>query len=160
MNTTMMRKKVQAWREGDVFSIEQRDGLCSIGQVIEPLMKNVVSCAFYDIRLPCAEVAGPFDLPVKHLIAVLSVSREQLDFGKWKVVDHRTVAIDSELWPNEEFRNERWIGAKIYDASIVEELLDAYNGLVPWDDWHDPEYLDKLLASPERKPKHVLYKKK
>jgi hypothetical protein len=48
----------------------------------------------------------------------------------------------------------------MYDAGIAEKLLDAYNALVPWDYWHDPAYFDKLLASPERKPMNVLYKKK
>lgn len=123
-------------------------------------MKNVVSCAFYDVRISCEQATVPrFDLPVRHLIAVLSVSREHLDFGKWRVVDHQPVSPDPEMWPNEEFRSARWIGAKIYDAAIAEKLLNAYNGLVPWDDWHDPEYLDKLLVSPDRKPKHVLRKK-
>jgi hypothetical protein len=153
-------KATQEWRPGDIFAVQQRDGVCSIGQVIELIMKNVVSCAFYDIRIPCDKSTGAtFDLRVGQLIAVISVTREQLDFGKWRVVGHHAVSIDPELWPNEEFRSERWVGAKIYDAAIAEELLDAFNGLVPWDDWHDPEYLDKLLVSPERKPKHVLRKK-
>jgi len=154
------RKKRQAWGAGDVFVVEQRDGLCSLGQVIELLMPNVASCAFYDIRVKCDTSAGPFGLPMKHLIATLSVTREQLDFGKWKVVGHEPVTLDRELWPNDKFRTNGWIGAKMYDASIAEELLDAYNALVPWDDWGDPAFLDKLLASPERKPMHVLYKKK
>lgn len=163
MSTELMMRKmkqVQAWNPGDVFVIEQRDGLCSVGQVIELILKNVVSCAFYDIRMSCDKAVGPFELHIRHLIAALSVSREQLDFAKWKVVAHQPVVVDHELWPNEEFRAERWIGAKIYDASIVEKLLNAYNGLMPWDDWYDPEYLDKLLASPEKKPKHIVYKKK
>ena len=123
------------------------------------MMKNVASCAFYDIRVPCDANRAPDDLLVSRLIAVLSVTREQLDFGKWRVVGSNRVALDRQLWPNEEFRQDLWVGAKIYDASIAEEFLDAYNGLVPWDDWHDPQYLDKLLVSPDKKPKHLLYKK-
>lgn len=152
-------KKVQPWTPGDVFLVEQRDGVCSVGQVIDQIMKNVVSCAFYDIRLPCDADRPPDQLILSQLIAVLSVSREQLDFGKWRVVGSNRVGLDRQLWPNEAFRQDHWIGAKIYDASIAEELLDAYNGLVAWDDWHDPEYLDKLLVSPDRKPKNLLYKK-
>lgn len=124
------------------------------------MMKNVVSCALYDVRVPCDEAMVPIELPIRRLIAVLSVSREQLDFGNWKVVGHQPVAADPELWPNEEYRGEGWVGAKVYDATIAEELLDAYNGLLPWDDWHDPEYLDRLLVSRDRKPKHLMYKKR
>ena len=152
-------KPTQQWEPGDIFTVRQRDGICSLGQVIESLMVNIVSCAFYDIRVPCSQARGPFKLAPNSLIALLSVTREQLDFGKWKVVAKDAVNIAADLWPNEEFRKNQWVGVKIYDASIAEELLDAYNGLVPWDDWHDPAYLDKLLVSPERKPKHILRKK-
>lgn len=154
------RKKTQPWQPGDVFTVQQRDGVCTVGQILDHMMKNVVSCAFYDIRVPCADDAGPFDLNDDRLIAALSVSREQLDFGVWRVLGHQVVALDKSVWPNEVCRDQLWVGAVVYDASIAEELLDAYNGLVPWDDWHDPEYLDKLLAEPDRKPKHVIYKKR
>ena len=129
------------------------------GQVIDQMMKNVASCAFYDIRVPCDADQPPDELALSRLIAVLSVSREQLDLGEWRVVGSNRVALDRQLWPNEEFRQDLWVGAKIYDASIAEEFLDAYNGLAAWDDWHDPQYLDKLLVSPDKKPKHLLYKK-
>jgi len=151
----------QDWRVGDIFVVEQRDGVCSIGQVLDMMMKNVVSCAFFDIRVPCSGGAiTTYDLRVGHLIAILAVTREQLDFGKWRVIGHQDVAVDRNLWPNEEFRETKWVGASIHDASIAEELLAAYNGLVPWDDWHDPEYLDKLLTFPDRKPSRVIYKKR
>ena len=153
-------KKAQAWKAGDVFIIGQSDGLCTAGQVIEPVLKNVVSCAFYDIRTACDITATTLDLAIRHLVAVLSVSREKLDLGKWRIVGNQPVAIDRELWPNEEFRRDSWVGAKIYDAAIVEELLNAFNGLVAWDNFHDPTYLDKLLVAPDRKPKHVVYKRR
>lgn len=148
----------QPWEAGDIFTVEQRDGVCSLGRVIDIMMKNVVSCAFYDIRAKCGEKIEIEHLDVARLIALLSVTREQLDFGAWKVVGHSDEPVDRELWPNEEYRAQRWVGARIYDAAIVEDLLNAFNGLAPWDDWHDPEYLDKLLAAPDRKPKHVIYK--
>ncbi len=154
------RRTTQRWHPGDVFAVKQQDGVCTVGQILELMMRNVVSCAFYDIRIACTDAAVPFHLTDDVLIAALSVSREQLDYGKWKVIGHQTIALDSLVWPNEVCRDQLWVGAVVYDATIAEELLDAYNGLVPWDDWHDPEYLDKLLAAPERKPKHVLYKKR
>lgn len=150
----------QSWQAGDIFAVQQRDGVCSLGCVIDLMMKNVVSCAFYDIRAKCEDKIEAGHLDAARLIALLSVTREQLDFGAWKIVGHLDEPLDKELWPNEEYREARWIGAKIYDAAIAEDLLNAYNGLAAWDDWHDPEYLDKLLVAPDRKPKHVIYKKR
>jgi hypothetical protein len=154
------KKQIQPWKPGDVFAVVQRDGVCSVGQVLTEMMKNVVSCAFYDVRVPCENSKPPYDLRIGRLIAVLSLSRERLDFGQWKVLGHQDIALPRELWPNEEFRDDLWVGSKVHDASIAEELLDAFNGLVAWDDWHDPEYLDKLLAHPDQKPRHLIYKKK
>jgi hypothetical protein len=148
----------QYWRVGDVFVVPQQDEICSVGQVLDHMMKNVVSCAFYDIRVPCADAAGPFSLDPDRAIAALSVTREQLDFGRWRVVGNQPVAIARESWPNEGCREQQWVGARIYDAAIAEDLLDAYNGLTPWDKWKDPQYLDKLLVNPDRKPKHLLFK--
>ena len=151
---------MQGWQVGDVFIVQQRDGICTIGQILDHMMTNVLSCAFYDIRVPCADVSGTFVLDEGRLIAALSVTREQLDCGKWRVVGHQPISLNRGVWPNERCREQLWVGAVVYDAAIAEDLLDAYNGLIPWDDWHDPEYLDKLLAAPDRKPKHVVYKKR
>jgi len=155
-----MAKPNQAWGPGDVFLVPQKDGVCSVGQVLCEMMKNVVSCAFYDIRVPCADAHGYFDLGNDRAIASLSVTKEQLDFGVWKVVGHQAVGLPREAWPNEECRANRWVGAKFYDAAIAESLLNAYNGLIPWDKYKAPEYLDNLLVNPDRKPKHLLYKKR
>lgn len=137
----------------------QRDGICALGQAITLIMTNVVSCAFYDVRSTCDGSNAVVELPIQQLIAVMSVTREQLDFGVWKVIGHQQIVLDRELWPNEEFRERRWVGARIYDAAIAESLLDAFYGLIPWDAWKDPLYLDKLLAYPGRRPKHVLLTK-
>ena len=38
------------------------------------------------------------------------------------------------------------------------DFLSAYHKLLPWNHYHDPEYFDKLLISPDRKPLEVLLK--
>ena len=49
------------------------------------------------------------------------------------------------------------MGAKVVGSANVGALCDAFYGLARWDDWKDPEYLDKLLLSPEKKPRGVRY---
>jgi hypothetical protein len=121
------------------------------------MMPNVVSCALYNVR-----VAQPEDLslplPFETLVAVASVTRDGLDSGAWRVVGHAPIGVERRLWPNEQFRNVGWIGAKVYDARIIEEFLEAFHGLVPWDNWKDPDYLDRLLISPDKKPANLVYK--
>jgi len=47
----------------------------------------------------------------------------------------------------------------VIGSAIVNEFLNAYYALQPWDDWKDPHYLDSLLVSPDKKPTKLLYKK-
>jgi len=154
----MSRRKKQYWSVGDIFSIQQRDRNWSIGQILDLMMPNVVTCAFYDIRSSGDNPIERIQLTPDRLISCVSVSREQLDNGKWKVIGHQQPAVGKDYWPNEKFRDCGWVGAKIYDAGIIEEFLDAFYGLVPWDDWHHPNYLDRFLVSPEKKPEHLVFK--
>jgi len=153
----MATKKRQQWDVGDLFLIRQQDGLWSAGQILDRMMANVASCAFYAVRVAEPNSLGP-SLPPDSLIAVATVTRDGLDSGAWKVVGHAPIGVERRLWPNEPFRDVGWIGAKIYDAGIIEEFLDAFHGLVPWDKWKDPNYLDRLLISPDKKPAKLLYK--
>jgi hypothetical protein len=66
--------------------------------------------------------------------------------------------VPKENLPYESLRNKGFVGAKVVGSKNVNELLNAYYGLSPWDDWKDPTYLDKLLISPEKKPTTVKYK--
>jgi hypothetical protein len=36
------------------------------------------------------------------------------------------------------------VGSTIYDAAIAEDFMNAFYALQPWDDWHNPDYLDEL----------------
>ena len=52
------------------------------------------------------------------------------------------------------------IGINTEGSAIIDDFIKAYFSLAPWDDWHDPEYLDKLLISPDKKPENLIYKNK
>ena len=128
----------------------------STGQVLDQILPNVITCAFFDDRV---EDPNQWNrrLPSERLISVVSVTRERLDSGDWRVVGTGPIMVERRLWPNEQFRDKGWIGAKVYDASILEEFLDAFHGLAPWDDWKEPDYLDRLLLFPGKKPTNLVY---
>ena len=88
------------------------------------------------------------------------MSKEQLDFGVWRIIGGFEICVDNEMFPNEEYRKADWVGAKIYDASLVEDFLNAYHKIIPWDDWADPNYLDKFLLDLDKKPKDLWLIKK
>ena len=111
----------------------QLDGIGTVGQVLDLMMPNVVSCAFHSLRVPLAGAHGPFPLSDDTTVAAISVTREQLDFGEWTIIGSQPVALAQKDWPNENCRSQRWIGAQMYDAAVAEDLLNALNGLLPWD---------------------------
>ena len=92
------------------------------------------------------------------MFSVLFVTRDLLDDGVWRVIAKRPVAIPRSQLPYESLRQNGYVGAEVNGSGIVNEFLDAFYGLGPWDDWHDPTYLDQLLVSPEKKPSRLVFK--
>jgi hypothetical protein len=154
-----MTKKKISWQNGDVFSVKLKDGTYTIGQILDLQMKNVVRCALFDER-NINQPEAIMNFNVKNLISLVATTREQLDFGVWKILGNKKIEIPIDDFPNEKFRSNDWVGAKVYDAAIVEEFLDAFYALVPWDEWADPNYLDKLLIDKTKKPDRLIYIKK
>lgn len=153
-----MSKRIQ-WDNGDVFAVRLKDSTYSIGQVLDLQMTNVVRCALFKNKFNAIEDASITDTcNSKNLISLVACSKEQLDYGVWKIIGNASILIRPEEFPNEQFRGNNWIGAKSFDAAIVEDFLDAYYSLSPWDDWFNPNYLDQLLISSSKKPRNLIYK--
>lgn len=155
----MKNRRKQKWGVGSVFSIEQTDGHVSLGQVVDLMFPNAPTCIFYDIRYPVGNLPEKIKLAEDKIIAALSTTREQLDRGDWQVLDCQPPALKQEFWPNEQFRELRWVGAKTHGSGIVTDFLEAFYGLFPWDHYLDPDYFDKLLFSKAKKPARLIFKK-
>lgn len=142
-----------------MFFVPLKDKSWGIGQVIDLMMPNVIRCLFFDLRFRTIPATMNSDDLVGHEISCVAVTREQIDYGVWKVVQNLPLKIEQSSLPNEQFRKKRWVGAVIYDAALAEDFLDSFFGLLPWDDWHDPNFLDEFLLSADKKPKDLLFKK-
>jgi hypothetical protein len=154
----VVRRKKQTWHAGDVFFVPLKDGTWGVGQVIDLMMPNVIRCLFFDLRFQ--EVPDSIDRGdlTGHETSCVAVTREQIDYGVWKVGQNLSIKIPNSWLPNEQFRQKAWVGAVMYDAALAEDFLNSFFGLLPWDDWHDPNFLDEFLLSPEKKPKKLLLK--
>jgi hypothetical protein len=153
------KKQVQSWQAGDIFLVPLKDENAVVGQVLahESEVLNGVSCAFFDIRLPASSSQvpmGTFTDP----FSILFTTRDQLDAGKWRVLERRPVAVGRERFPYEHLRAARFVGAKVVGSRNIGLFVNAYYALAPWDDWADPNYLDRLLVAPNKKPARLLLK--
>lgn len=155
------KKRKQKWDVGSVFSVEQLDGYFCLGQVVDLMVPNAPSCAFYDVRFRVGTMVPPdIELVEPKIIASLSTTREQLDRGYWRVVTNQPPALEQKYWPNEHLRSVGWVGAKTYGSGIVTDFLNAFYGLFPWDYYLDPKYFDELLYSKTKKPTRLVLKAK
>ena len=157
-----MARRKSPWAVGDVVTIGLLDGTYVLAQVLgrEPEVLNSATMAFFDRRFDERQPTAGLEPPkFKDAFSVLFVTRDLLDAGRWQVVARCPVDVPPHALPYASLRSKGWVGAKVIGSGIVEEFVNAYYGLRPWDDWHDPSYLDGLLVSPERKPDRLVYKR-
>jgi hypothetical protein len=156
-------RRRQKWSDGDVFLVPLNDGMCVVGQVIgrERQALNSVGVALFDIRIACeSDVSAVGELAHDKIFSVLLVTPDLLNNGVWRVIGNKSVNIPHKKIPYENLRLRNWVGASIKGSGNINEFVNAYYGLVPWDDWHDPVYLDTLLLSPDKKPSKIMLKGK
>lgn len=154
-----MAKKIR-WKEGDVFTIPLLNKNFSVGHVLDLQMPNIVRIALYDEIIDIKKYDITKLCNYDKLISLIATSREQLDFGVWKIIGFREQQIPVSKFPNERFRNNGWIGAIHYDAAVAEDFINSFYALLPWDDWGNPDFLDKLLYDSNKKPTNLIYLKK
>ncbi|NGY03668.1 Imm26 family immunity protein [Solimonas terrae] len=147
----MSRRRKQKWGVGDVFEVPLRDGSAAIGQVIalEPGAMKCPICAFYAEKW--RDDVSP-KLIESDLIAVLFVTPDLLDSGVWTIVGSRLAIKPDRFVALDELRRSNFVGLRIIGSGIVRELVEAFDGLIPWDRYHDPNYLDGLLAPGRSRP--------
>lgn len=76
--------------------------------------------------------------------------------GEWKVVDNR-VPFDTRKYIDlDQLAKDGYINVRIVGSASLSELMNAYYAPSPWDAFYDPQYLDKLLISPDKKPKNII----
>ncbi|MGN6398284.1 MAG: Imm26 family immunity protein [Mucilaginibacter sp.] len=155
----MKRKKVN-WKPNDIFAIKLINEKSVVGHILDQHLINTVCIAIYDeILADTSNIDINSLINSKDLISLIEVTREKLDFGAWEIIGVKENTIPIEQFPNEQYRSAKWVNSVMYDAGLAEDFVNAYYSLTPWDDWYDPNYLDKFLISPYKKPDKLLYKK-
>lgn len=156
----MTKKKKKEWGFGDVFLIPLKNEKYGTGQVLDLQMPNIVRVALFDeVVDSLEEFSIGQSCSMSNLISLVASSREQLDYGVWRLMGNKHIDIPKKLFPNEEFRYKNWIGARHYDAALLEDFLNSFYALLPWDDWFNPNYLDEFLIEKSKKPPNLIYKK-
>lgn len=156
------RRKRQKWQIGDYFLLTLDNGGFSIGQLIDefPQALNSIICVFFDVKVKNEEEAQNKikTLSNKNVISALVITRDSLDWGNWKIIYNCSPLLVEDFFDKEKL--EAIVGVRIIGSGIVDDFLNAFYGLSPWNLYCEPDYFDKLLISPNKKPKNLIYKKK
>lgn len=144
------------WQEGDCFVIPLKDGTGLLAQILkrEPKAMNSVSCALFDQRVHPGGINEP---QMSRLFSTILTTHDLLNSGRWKVTHSAKISVPVDKFPYEFLREKSFVGARIIGSGIIEKFANAFCGLYEWDKWADPNYLDKLLISPEVKPRNLRY---
>lgn len=155
-----MRRKKLNWKPNEVFAIPLMNGKYATGHILDQRMINTVRIAIYDELIKEIDTIDLSTLiNAEDLISLIEVTREKLDSGVWPIIGTKDNVIPIDKFPNEQYRANKWINSLVYDAGLAEDFINAYYALTPWDDWYDPNYLNKFLISLSKKPNNLLYKK-
>lgn len=151
-----MPKKKSQWGRGTIFLIPLQHGECGVGQVITNEVMGSPTVAVFPVSVSCESyLSEVLPLQESDCIALLTVFGRPLDRGLWRSLGQRDVILLSSRDENWKTRGDQWVGATVFTSNMVEAFLNAYHGLEPWDDFADPEFLDKLLLPPHRRPPGV-----
>jgi hypothetical protein len=148
-----MRRKT--WDVGNLFAIPLSDSSYALGQVVgrEAEVLNSITCAFYRTRVTAATLSSVREVPdERDLIAVQFTTKDLLTRRIWKVLGNYPVTLPQSVFPHEDKRHQRWIGATVEGSGIMVHFLNAYFGLERWDQMKDPHFFDKLLLRPDLRP--------
>jgi hypothetical protein len=141
----MSRRKRQAWGVGTYFKVPLDDGSYACGQVISEVQTLSGSvCIFFAHRFD-HQLSVQEQLAWAEPIAALLVTKDLLDWSRWEVVGKGRIIDANRFFDLESFKKSKFVGARIIGSGIVEKLLNACFGLYPWDGFHDPTYLDRVL---------------
>ncbi len=152
------RRARRGWHDGDLFLVPLSDGYFTVAQVLshEFLAMDSAICAFSLRRMEQFGAAAP--IARDEVISVQYVTVELLDSGEWPVAGHAAPVIPAGELELDGKRARHFAGTQICGSGVISSFLNACFGLEMWDDWVDPEMLDKLLLTPQHKPALVVYK--
>ncbi len=144
----LKRRRVKV-QPGQLVGIPLRDGSFGLAHVAAE--KPGITCAVFPLRAPepDALAAGASRALERPPIAVMTLTPNRVTDGSWPVVgfqkpEYATALLDTK--------------GRSYTAGSLEQLLDAYHGLQPWDEMADPRYYETCLLPGVPVPSTVRYK--
>lgn len=157
----MVRKK-QKWQVGDYFGIPIQNENFAIGQILGRYDWIGVACIISNIQTDIKPDLSNIGISENNIISAVFITEESLDKGLWPILFQGVVnrKVLETYFPNiDKVERGDIVGVTTEGSSIIDDFIQAYFGLKAWNDWHEPDFLDKeILISPDKKPDNIIYK--
>ena len=155
----MAKTKRQKWESGDCFAIPMDNDIYGLGQVIshEKHCMDSVLCALFDITIESLD-SVEWVPSRERVISVRIVTRESLDKGFWPIVGREKPISIEGFFPISRYRDNGYVGVSVDGSAIIDDFIAAFNGLIPWDSYFEPDYFDKMLVEGVARPENVVFK--
>jgi hypothetical protein len=128
---------------GNVYCIpllgEQQFGSC----LLAAIKKDPLEAGFVRVygTITAAEQIPPITIdPIAELFCTLDLIRRRI----WSLAGKVEAPIDM-LYDFELFTSHSILPCTIYGSANIASLIEAFNGLRPWDEMADPNYYTKML---------------
>jgi hypothetical protein len=127
-----------------VYAVPLTDGSYGIAQAGEAMWPNVIYVALFADRFLVLPETAP-SLTRNSCIALVATWRQALNRGEWLSLGLVPDTYSKSEFPNEQFAQNGYIGARNYDAGVLSKFVSAYHGLFPWNVMLDPCFYDGIL---------------
>lgn len=145
------RPKKQKWTIGDLFLISLSNNTYALGQVVWLSYTEPV-CGLIDINF--RQIPDLVEIENFNYISVLSVTSCSLNDFSWKVIGNKDVMIDkSEV--DRKHIGESEIGSISHTSGVLDDLVEAYFGIQPWNVMYDEDFYDQLLLPSVTRPSNA-----
>lgn len=147
---------------GDLFVVPLEDGTFGLGlfHKYSPKALNSCICSFYGNRFGPLEEIEFVEFSDLRMISLVFVTKDLLQKKVWGRVRNIGASLSTIDLPDAPYEIAgSYKGAKVYGSGIIQEFLNAYFGLLPWDMMNDPTYFDKLLITTVKRPENLIFQK-
>lgn len=144
--------KRSRWKAGNVYALPLADGSFGIAQAIvaSPGIPGVVNVAVFDYRYRAlAECRNT--VARANVIALLGTFRAEMNGGWWAPVGWAEPCVGVDEFMNVQLNGG--VGHTHHGGGVIEGLVSAYHGLLPWNAMYREDYYDSLLAPGIQRPR-------
>lgn len=146
-----IQRKQSRYKVGMVYAVPLVDGSFGLAQAGEAMMANVIYVALFSDRYKQLPENIP-ELTHSNLVSLTATWKQALNRGVWLSLAVAKEEISRDRFPDEQYKDEGYTGASLYDAGILSEFLSAYHGLLPWNVMYEADYYDQLLLAGVARP--------